>query len=404
MKAFLKPELVFFFGVFLFSFEPLVSVIYPQFSLLVSSYIVALFFIGASGYICNFNFKLDYLYFWILLYISFCILFSLGYGINLLDSVKTVLYEGKYFLLCTYFLVFCRNVDFIKCSRFLFIMFAVQFAFSILQFFNVLGLKSLIIQVAFANAHDYYRENLIGGGVFGSFLSKNTLGYFSLFCFIIFSKYKVFKANYYNFLVLFSCFTLVLISESRSAFLFMVLFAFYLSRKDYKVLAILFVPLIILPLFFMDLAYLPKSIKEIFSQQYYNTVLDVGRGAYIYASILKFLESPIIGSGAGSWGLGLAFSDSNEHNQIIYYAGLSIPLGVFQDNNWLSLLTQYGVVGLVSFIFILNQVWLKGKTNNSYVEPVLLICLCYNALFLAGFSVGVLMFLTLFFNLSKNNI
>ena len=120
MKAFLKPELVFFFGVFLFSFEPLVSVIYPQFSFLVSSYIVALFFIGASGYICNFNFKLDYLYFWILLYISFCILFSLGYGINLLDSVKTVLYEGKYFLLSTYFLVFCRNVDFIKCSRFLF--------------------------------------------------------------------------------------------------------------------------------------------------------------------------------------------------------------------------------------------------------------------------------------------
>jgi hypothetical protein len=404
MKTLFKPELTFSFGVFLFSFEPLISVIYPQFSLLVTFYIVSLFLIGVSGYLSNFNFKLDYFYFWVLFYISFCILLSLGYGFNLFDSVKTVLYEGKYFLFCTYLLVFCRHVDFIKCSKLLFVVFLFQLIFSILQFFNILGLKSLIIQIAFINAHDYYRENLIGGGVFGSFISKNTLGYFSLFCFIIFSKYKVFDTNFKNVLVLSSCFFLILISESRSAFVFMVLFTFYLSRKDYKLLIILIAPLIILPLFFIDTEYLPKSIKEVFSQQYYTTVLDVGRGAYIYASILKFLESPILGSGAGSWGLGLAFSESSEHNKIMYYAGFSIPLGVFQDNNWLSILTQYGAVGLVGFILILKRVWVKGRINNSYVEPTLLICLCYNALFLAGFSIGILMFLTLFFNLSKNKI
>lgn len=395
-------HLYMFVLIFFLSFEPFFGIIFTELTYAVNILIGAGILCAIGFVSCEAISKREVnrvavvLFFYLFLTISWGLLS----GGNWIDSLKIILYEGKLLLLGLLF-VYIAKCEVNKVSSIVLIVFFIELVIGCLQLFDIGSLKTVMVSIAFSDSYSFYRDNVVGGGVFGTFMSKNTFGYFSLLTAIVIFFHKVSDKVWLNNFYLFLCFFGVVISESRTALFFLVFIVFLEFKPKYKLMVLISILFSIFLVYVFKDSYLPKSISEIISLKYYQNVMEVGRGAYLLASVEEYFKNPLMGGGAGNWGLGIAFSPEYKHNEIVYTNGYNIPLGVFQDNNWISILIQYGLFPTFLFVFywfLLYRFDIGCKYQSERnCSRYLIFMLFYNSIFLAGFTTKVLVVVSLFF-------
>lgn len=389
---------------FFISIEPFLGVLYPLFKLssdfiFLIGILFSLIFVFISA-IQNNKLKKSTL----CLFLYSGVVISTGFmKTGDFQSVLTISFFEIKFLIFAMLFVFFKEVKF-NAAKLVFFLFLINYSVSILQLFDVFGVKSSMIALVFSNAHDYYKENVLGGGVFGFLMSKNVYGYFALLTGIIIYFFKPFKSNRLNLLALLICISGVIFSQSRTALAFM-LVIFWIESSFLKKSSITLLSFItIIAFLFIDISTLPKSVQEIFNPDYYMNVMDVGRGAYLFASLNEFVLSPLFGVGAGNWGLGLAYNPAYQHNEIIFSNGYQIPLGVFQDNNWLSILVQYGLLSFILFLLFWFFLYRDFSKGNKKLCLYLIGLIFFNSMFLAGFTIKILMIVSCYFIVNSDKV
>jgi O-antigen ligase len=161
-----------------------------------------------------------------------------------------------------------------------------------------------------------------------------------------------------------------------------------LKRKSWIVSGIFMLAIIIsavLPSKFEERSSLLETVASIFNKEYHSNKL---RLMYWDTSLKMFADNPVTGIGSGQWTgtapmyMGEIFTDENKNMNLFYSA----------HNDYLEMIAEYGIWGLLHSIFIFTGIYFLFKVTVKDINylPYLLTAV--------GFSV------TSFFNFTHENI
>ncbi len=262
---------------------------------------------------------------------------------------------------------------------FLLFIFLLQIQNKYIDFMNTtVIMMSLFLCFSLPIHFFYYESSLLSATAFlsnfdtQSLATKNTLGVFLTFL-LPFCIYK-FKTNFnfinYSIIILF--FVAIFYTFSRSALLisiFSILLMLILGGKQYfKCLLVIVSSLIALLLIFqispaklndLKIDSLEQSVKDDRYQNesiYDSLSLNSSRGQYILLSLSGFKEKPIIGHGFGNF----------RNNTKIYDIDGSYLRSPVTHNDFLQILYELGLIGLISFIFLFlfNFIQIRKTVNK----------------------------------------
>lgn len=195
------------------------------------------------------------------------------------------------------------------------------------------------------------------------------------------------KKNIYIFssLILFLA---VILSFSRTAWLALVISALIfvlIKKRKYLLFAPIGLLLLLIPSVY-------QRVKVLTNPQYLNDSYLDGRIWAMINGLHVWKNHPLFGSGPGSYGGELAAS----YASLVYYQGIQqgyVAL-YFTDNQWLELLVQVGMLGLMAmFGFFISGIWQIIKnwkdTKNDFYLPALFTLVI---LIVSGFFANILEF------------
>ena len=210
----------------------------------------------------------------------------------------------------------------------------------------------------------YYESSLLSATLFlsnaetQSVATKNTLGVFLTFLlpFCIY-KFKL-NFNFLNYIIIILFFIAIFYTFSRSALFLSILSIIVMSilgGKQYFKCSLVIVSSLIALLLLFQISPAKfnqlkiDSLKQVLKDDNYKTEnvnksfsLSSSRGQYILLSLQGFKEKPIFGNGFGNF----------RNNTKIYDADGSHIRSPVTHNDFLQILYELGLVGLISFIFL----------------------------------------------------
>ncbi len=233
----------------------------------------------------------------------------------------------------------------------------------------------------------YYKSSLLSATAFlsdfdtQSVATKNTLGVFLAFL-LPFCIYK-FKSNFnfINYIIIILFFIAIFYTFSRSALFLSILSILsmtILGGKQYFKCSLVIVSSLIALLLLFQISPTKfnqlkiDSLKQVLKDDNYETEnvnksfsLNSSRGQYILLSLQGFKEKPIFGNGFGNF----------RNNTKIYDVDGSHLRSPVTHNDFLQILYELGLVGLISFIFLFLFNFMrirKMATELRYLSAVML--------------------------------
>ena len=203
--------------------------------------------------------------------------------------------------------------------------------------------------------------------VFGTFMFHNQLGFVMATLYSFFLSYAIKKSSAFMFLVSALTFTVVLLTQSRSSLLAVILFSFLMIRNNYKLIhnlvqkigmrKISFYAIMIFAL--SSLGIIPRVLLSV------NTGYE-GAGLAIRVKMIKEAGEAIFGSILFGYGIG-----TNEYViQKLFPNGVMSVFPAAIHMGFLQMILEVGIVGLIffflPFLFLIRKTFVIQKSDKNF--------------------------------------
>ncbi len=293
------------------------------------------------------------------------------------DIFNSMLYETRYIFLFIVLRLLCvERDDYLFFIRGCVYWGLVQILLGFLQYYGTEDIRTIFLDTKYmSESVKLYEHVQESHRMVGTFLNKNIFSIYMLFNYVcLITMRDLFRAKIVKYSLILLHLTAIIMSGSRTVWFIVLLFFVKGVRWNRKIilssLAVFVCFVTIIASTFeirystQDKSTLLYKATEIFSPEYYDIVSSFGRLAYIFATFEILKDHPIVGLGAGNWGTGIAYKDSQDYEHITY-GNYSIPKGVMHDNNYASIIGQFGLITLITFVSMLYFIM------NSYkLEPM----------------------------------
>lgn len=321
------------------------------------------------------------------IYLIICAISGYFSGSTYSDIINSILYETRYiFLFITLRLICIDRENYLYFIRGCILLGLVQILLGLLQYWGTDDIRAIFLDTKYmSESIKLYEHVQESHRMVGTFLNKNIFSIYMLFNLLcLITILDIFKSKVTQYTLILLHFIAIILSGSRTVWLIvLLLFAKrvrWRSKKMLPVVAVLACTIVIMAYTVEirdsshDKSTLLYKATEVFNPEYYDIVKSYGRLAYLFATFEILRDHPIVGLGAGKWGAGIAYKDSQEYEHIVY-GEYSIPKGVMHDNNYASISGQFGAIALTVFVLMILSV--MRYYNQKAMVPVDSLSLVY---------------------------
>lgn len=359
-----------------------------------------LYFIGSFKRVSRLQvYKVEALLF--LLFIAM-VISSVSNGVSLVSGIQVSMFSLK-FIPVYLLLLTCNLEKFHNFKSFVLLVLIVEAVLGFIQYLFP-PINEWFILLNTYDLDQYRIDRLLDSGRVGTFVSKNVYGTvmnigFAL-SFELFQQKK--KSKFAILQVVFL--SAIFVSGSKVNMIIVSSFLLYIYRHKIHILFIAFTALIVAFMYFLlSNNSFNFNFLKLFSQEYYDISREYGRLQLLTVSGEVISNNPFFGIGAGNWGTGFSYYALREGQMYATYNGIKVLGGVLQDNFWLSLASQFGLIYTLLFVMVLLDIY--GKSDKSLATKYLLYILIVTSFAYPSFDMKIISFLMMsFFALNRGKI